>query len=199
MHPSQGVHIVLGPFVRWTNCFFIMPLHTPRKMTHRIFLPSFVLVTLIVAAILQWNVVLALVPGPYSIEKANEQLLTAQFGAPVTILSPTGQPREQEWIIDVLPNRNVAIRSLKWPNKFLGIKGNPEVGIRVALTEAKYEWQLRKSAELSRYFIVVPGSPLDGEELTVDLAPLQIYPPLIELRRLRPQDPSQTWRFTVLE
>ncbi|WP_371501130.1 hypothetical protein OG871_30060 [Kitasatospora sp. NBC_00374] len=137
--------------------------------------------------------------GPYGIAKRNEQFLTLQEEkAPAVVLPPTGQPGEQEWHVEGLPNGNVTIRNLR-QETFLSFDGVPEVNKMLRGSSQATEWQLRQSAEPRMFHIVVPGGPVDGVELTVDLSLLRIFPPMTALRPLEPTNIGQAWMFEFHE
>ncbi|MGW1781759.1 hypothetical protein ACWCQQ_21805 [Streptomyces sp. NPDC002143] len=137
--------------------------------------------------------------GPYGISRRNEQLLTLlDDKAPAVVLPPTGQPGEQEWHIEALSNDNVTIMNLRHET-YLSFDGVPEINKMLRGSSQATEWQLRQSAEPHTFHIVVPGGPIDGVELTVDLSLLRIFPPMTALRPLEPENLQQAWRFEFHE
>ncbi|WP_405014869.1 hypothetical protein [Kitasatospora sp. NBC_01539] len=137
--------------------------------------------------------------GTYGIVKYGEQHLTLQDAkAPAVLLPPTGQPGEQEWQVESLSNSNVTIRNLRHET-YLSYDGVPEINKMLRGSSQATEWQLRQSAQPQTFHIVVPGGPVDGVELTVDLSLLRIFPPMTALRPLEPQDVRQAWQFAFHE
>ncbi|MFJ9949696.1 hypothetical protein [Kitasatospora sp. NPDC091207] len=47
--------------------------------------------------------------------------------------------------------------------------------------------------------MVVPGGPIDGVELALDLSLLRIFPPRLALRPLAVNDQRQAWKFEFHE
>lgn len=142
----------------------------------------------------------AVVPsGVYSISKPQDQLLTLERSeGPVVVLPPVGQPGIQEWEVRSLPNGNVTLRNLE-RGTYAGFEGAPHVNTPVVGRPEPTEWVLRQSAEPFAFHVVVPGGPVDGAELVLDLSLLLIYPPRTALRPWDPYDQRQTWRFTFHE
>ncbi|MFE3110066.1 hypothetical protein ACFXKJ_26165 [Kitasatospora indigofera] len=137
--------------------------------------------------------------GPYGIAKRGEQLLTLNDSkAPAVVLPPTGQPGEQEWHVESLSNGNVTIRNLRHET-YLSFDGVPEINKMLRGSSQATEWQLRQSAEPQTFHVVVPGGPVDGVELAVDLSLLRIFPPMTALRPLEPERLDQAWRFEFHE
>lgn len=141
--------------------------------------------------------------GPYQITRPGEQLLTLEDGSsepktPVVLLPPTGTPGEQEWQVEVLGNGNVTIRNLRG-GTYLAFDGDAEVNKPVAGFPEAREWALYQSAEPFTFHVVVPGGPVDGVELALDLGLLRIFPPRIALRPLDVNEHRQAWRFQFTE
>ncbi|MFD7983225.1 hypothetical protein ACFV4M_07585 [Kitasatospora indigofera] len=137
--------------------------------------------------------------GPYGIAKRGEQLLTLNDSkAPAVVLPPTGQPGEQEWHVEGLSNGNVTIKNLRHET-YLSFDGVPEINKMLRGSSQATEWQLRQSAEPQTFHVVVPGGPVDGVELAVDLSLLRIFPPMTALRPLEPERLDQAWRFEFHE
>ncbi|MEU3600007.1 hypothetical protein ABZ714_14985 [Streptomyces sp. NPDC006798] len=133
--------------------------------------------------------------GVYGISRPEEELLTLlEPRDSVVVLQPGGQPGDQEWQARTLPNGNVTLRNLRW-NTYAGYEGDPRRGRFVVGTDRPVEWSLRQSAERYTFHVVVPGGPVDGAELAIDLSPLLIFPPRTALETLRPHDVRQAWRF----
>lgn len=141
--------------------------------------------------------------GTYQITRPGEQLLTMEGGAsepktPVVVLPPTGTPGEQEWQLEVLSNGNCTIRNLG-SETYLSFDGEPEVNKPVVGYPEPREWALYQSAQPFAFHVVVPGGPVDGEELALDLSLLRIFPPRVALRPLEVQDQRQAWRLQFME
>jgi hypothetical protein len=137
------------------------------------------------------------------ITRPGEQLLTLLDGSsepktPVVLLPPTGNPGEQEWQVEVLKNGNCTIRNLRGKT-YLGFDGDPEPNKPICGFPDAREWALYQSAEPFTFHIVVPGGPIDGEELAVDLSLLRIFPPRIALRPLEVSNMRQAWRLQFME
>ncbi|MFF2040504.1 hypothetical protein ACFVVX_08770 [Kitasatospora sp. NPDC058170] len=137
--------------------------------------------------------------GVYAIGKPEEQLLTL-MGAKefVVLLPPTGNPGDQEWQVEALDNGNVRIRSLRHET-FLGYDEDPIVNAQVKGSAEPREWALYQAAEPFTFHVVVPGGPIDGVELALDLSLLRIFPPRTALRPLDVDDQQQAWRFQFHE
>ncbi|WP_457031725.1 hypothetical protein [Kitasatospora sp. P5_F3] len=137
--------------------------------------------------------------GIYGITKQNEQLLTlTEDKSPAVILPPTGEPGNQEWQVESLPNGNVTVRNLRYET-YLSYDGVPEVNKMLRGSSQATEWRLQQSAQPFTFHLVVPGGPVDGTELAVDLSLLRIFPPMTALRPLDPADLRQAWRFEFHE
>ncbi|GAB4587436.1 hypothetical protein [Nocardia sp. IFM 10818] len=139
--------------------------------------------------------------GVYGIGRPVNQLCTllgSEPGAPALLLPPTGNPGEQDWELEVLANGNVTLRNVK-AQLYLGVDGDLIPGLAVTGTLKACEWALYQSAVSFAFHIVVPGGPIGGVELALDLNLLQITPPRIGLRALDVNDQWQAWRFFLRE
>lgn len=137
--------------------------------------------------------------GTYGIAKRQEQCLTLPDAkAPAVVLPPTGQPGEQEWQVEGLSNGNVTIKNLRH-DTYLSFDGMPEINNMLRGSSQATEWRLQQSAAPFTFHIVVPGGPVDGIELAVDLSLLRIFPPMTALRPLDPTSQDQAWRFEFHE
>ncbi|MFE2105564.1 hypothetical protein ACFXAF_06775 [Kitasatospora sp. NPDC059463] len=133
--------------------------------------------------------------GVYAIAKPDEQLLTLQAAKEfVVVLPPTGEPGEQEWEVSGCDNGNVLIKNLRH-GAYLGLDGPPEVNQQVRGTVEAFEWALYQAAEPFSFHVVLPGGPVDGQELALDLSVLDIFPQRTALRPLEVQDQRQAWLF----
>ncbi|MFG2987396.1 hypothetical protein ACGFYQ_40295 [Streptomyces sp. NPDC048258] len=141
--------------------------------------------------------------GTYTIARPGEQLLTMDGGSsepktPVVLLPPTGTPGEQEWQLEVLSNGNCTIRNLR-SETYLSFDGDPEMNKPVVGFPEPREWALYQSTQPHTFHVVVPGGPIDGQELGLDLSLLNIFPPRIALRPLDVDDQDQAWTFQFME
>lgn len=141
--------------------------------------------------------------GVYALTRQNEQLLTlpdgsSSPGTPAVLLPPTGNPGEQEWEVQGVSNGNVTIRNLRG-GTYLGFDGDPKPNSMVEGRPEAREWVLYQSGEPFAFHVVVPGGPVDGEELTLDLSLLRIFPPRLALRPLDSGDMRQAWKFEYHE
>ncbi|KAG0045472.1 hypothetical protein BGZ83_009326 [Gryganskiella cystojenkinii] len=141
--------------------------------------------------------------GIYAIGRDEQHLrLTAtkvDENTPVVLLpEQEGKNPTQEWDLRVLPNRNVEIRDFR-TKKYLGFHSAPHVNEQIVIeSDEPREWQLRQSSEPSTFFVVVPGGPVDGQELVLDQSVLRNSPPHVALRPLEESQPSsQAWRFSL--
>lgn len=112
----------------------------------------------------------------------------------MVVLPPTGTPGEQEWEVEGLSNGRVTIKNLR-SHTYLSYDGRPEVNKPLGGFPEAREWDLRQSSEPRTFHIVVPGGPVDGNELAADLSLLRIFPPMTALRPLEPGNVQQAWRF----
>ncbi len=137
--------------------------------------------------------------GVYAISRPGEQLLTL-MGAKeaAVILPPNGNPGEQEWAVESLSNGNVTIRNLK-EQTYLGYDGDPSSNMPTMGRSEPQEWALYQSAEPFAFHIVVPGGPVDGTELALDMSLLRIFPPRLALRPLDVSNQRQAWRLQFME
>ncbi|WP_457029707.1 hypothetical protein [Kitasatospora sp. P5_F3] len=137
--------------------------------------------------------------GVYAITKPGEQLLTLQEGkGDAVILPPTGEPGEQDWQVEALGNGNIHIRNLK-DGTYLGYDDEPNVNAPVKGSPETREWALYQSAQPFTFHVVIPGGPIDGVELALDVSLLRIFPPRTALRPLEVGDQRQAWRFEFRE
>ncbi|WP_371572273.1 hypothetical protein [Streptomyces sp. NBC_01314] len=141
--------------------------------------------------------------GLYMIIRPGEQMLTMEGGSsepktPVVLLPPTGNPGEQEWQLEVLSNGNYTIRNLR-SETYLSFDGAPEMNKPVVGYPEPREWALYQSAQPHTFHVVVPGGPVEGAELALDLSLLRIFPPRIALRPLDVSNQRQAWTFQFME
>jgi len=101
------------------------------------------------------------------------------------------------WMVTQEPE-GTAFISVVGSQSSLGYYGSA-VDLQALTVGPAVEWELRESTEESHFYLVVPGGPIDGNELVVDLSPLQKFPPQAVLRPIRPDDLSQTWYFEPSE
>ncbi|MGW7611760.1 hypothetical protein ACWGKW_31790 [Streptomyces sp. NPDC054766] len=141
--------------------------------------------------------------GTYAITRPGEQMLTMEGGSsepktPVVLLPPTGSPGEQEWQLETLSNGNCTMRNLR-SGTYLSFDSDPEVNKPVAGFPGAREWVLYQSERPYTFHIVVPGGPVDGQELALDLSLLRIFPPRLALRPLDVGNARQAWMFQPME
>ncbi|MCG6495534.1 hypothetical protein [Kitasatospora sp. A2-31] len=137
--------------------------------------------------------------GVYAIAKPDEQLLTLQAAKEfVVLLPPTGEVGEQDWEVSGVANGNVVIKNLRH-GSYIGLDGPVEVNQQVRGTPEPFEWALRQAAERFTFHIVVPGGPVEGRELALDLSVLDIFPQRTALRPLEERDQAQAWLFQFRE
>ncbi|MFJ3519868.1 RICIN domain-containing protein [Streptomyces sp. NPDC090131] len=141
--------------------------------------------------------------GAYMITRPGEQLLTMEGGSsepktPVVLLPPTGNPGEQEWQLKELSNGNYTIRNIR-SGTYLSFDSDPEPNKPVVGFPEPREWALYQSAQPHTFHVVVPGGPVSGTELALDLSLLRIFPPRTALRPLDPSNQRQAWTFQFME
>ncbi|MFI9052834.1 RICIN domain-containing protein [Streptomyces sp. NPDC053427] len=137
--------------------------------------------------------------GRYTVTRPNEQMLTLRDGdsapgTPAVILPPTGNPGEQEWEVQAAGNGTCTIRNLG-SGTYLGYDGGAEANKPVGGYATACEWALLPNGEDSTFHLVVPGDPVDGQELALDTSLLRIFPPRTAIRPLDISDRGQAWYF----
>ncbi|MFE9636886.1 hypothetical protein [Streptomyces sp. NPDC006463] len=100
--------------------------------------------------------------------------------------------------MEVLSNGNCTIRNLR-SETYLSYDGDPEMNKLVVGFPEPREWALYKSARPHTFHVVVPGGPVEGVELALDLSLLRIFPPRMALRALEVGDQGQAWTFQFME
>ncbi|MCT9004917.1 hypothetical protein [Streptomyces rhizosphaerihabitans] len=141
--------------------------------------------------------------GTCVITRPGEQMLTMEGGAsepktPVVLLPPTGSPGEQEWQLENLSNGNCTMRNIE-SGTYLSFDADPEANKPIAGFPDPREWVLYPGAMPNTFHIVVPGGPVDGYELALDLSLLRIFPPRLALRPLNVGEARQAWMFRSVE
>ncbi|MFB6889102.1 hypothetical protein ACFCX4_07275 [Kitasatospora sp. NPDC056327] len=137
--------------------------------------------------------------GVYAIAKPDDQLLTLQAAEEfVVLLTPAGEPGEQEWEVSGLDDGNVVIRNLRHGG-YVGPNGPVEEDQQIRGTAEPFAWALRRAAERFTFHVVVPGGPVDGHELALDLSVLDIFPQRTALRPLDVTDQQQAWHLRFHE
>lgn len=141
--------------------------------------------------------------GTWVITRPGEQMLTMEGGVsepktPVVLLPPTGSPGEQEWQLENLGNGNCVMRNVS-SGTYLSFDTDPEVNKPVAGFPEAREWVLYQGERPHAFHIVVPGGPVDGYELALDLGLLRIFPPRLALRPLEIGNARQAWMFQPVE
>ncbi|KAG8694467.1 hypothetical protein FRC08_008472 [Ceratobasidium sp. 394] len=87
---------------------------------------------------------------PCTISQRNESLLTMEdegMGLNVIIVSPTGNPGEQEWTVEHQSENTITIRNVRH-GKYIGV-GEIEMNSRVVATSDPFQWTLEE--ESGRY------------------------------------------------
>ncbi|CAL9671132.1 RICIN domain-containing protein [Streptomyces sp. enrichment culture] len=144
-------------------------------------------------------------PGTYTIAIDGDLRLTLLGGYPDVrtqiVLLPADDSltpeKTQQWEVAVLDNGNITLRNAA-SGTYLGHDGDPNDQEAVFGHPEPTEWQvLAVDDEEGGFHLVVPGGPIDGDELAVDLHPLRIFPPLAGLTPLREGEGSQAWFFTT--
>ncbi|MGV9264146.1 hypothetical protein ACWDRR_05720 [Kitasatospora sp. NPDC003701] len=137
--------------------------------------------------------------GVYALTRPYEQLITLlQPKDLAVLLAPTGQPGEQEWQVEGLDDDTVKIRNLRHET-FLTYDDEPDLNELIMGSTEPRAWALRRAAEPFGFHVVVPGGPVKGVELALDLSPLRIFPPRLALRSLDVNDQRQAWTFEFHE
>jgi len=131
--------------------------------------------------------------GIYTIAKDNAQLSLEDHneGALVYIV-PSG---DSDWKLETQSNSNVTIRDPE-TSKFLGFAESPHVNGQIIIeANNPIEWQLRQSPRPGFFFIVIPGGPVDGQELALDNSLIRVFPPRAALRPLDQSAIHQAWNL----
>ncbi|KDQ12668.1 carbohydrate-binding module family 13 protein [Botryobasidium botryosum FD-172 SS1] len=123
--------------------------------------------------------------------------LGAAEGAPAVLL-PASSPKDQEWRAQRSPDGGYTFKNAQ-TGKFLGFKGPPHVNEPIIATDEPKGWELRQSNEPSTFFLVVPGGPVDGDELIVDLSTILIEPPRLALRPWHSDNNTAAWQLQPSE
>ncbi|MBP0452598.1 MULTISPECIES: hypothetical protein [unclassified Kitasatospora] len=144
---------------------------------------------------------MALVPnGIFGIRKPNEQLLTLPGAKePLVLIPPAdGEVEAQSWEVEELENGNVLLRNQRH-RTFAGYEGYPQENTEVVGSSEPREWQLRPAGhpDVFKFYVVVPGGPVDGTELALDISVLDIFPTRIALRPLDVRNQEQSWDFLI--
>ncbi|MED7951029.1 hypothetical protein PUR61_04665 [Streptomyces sp. BE20] len=138
--------------------------------------------------------------GTYGIDKPNEQLLSLPGVKEHVLLLPPhgGKVEAQSWEVEELDNGNVLLRNQRH-RSYAGYYGDPEENSEVVGSSEPREWELRPAGDpdASRFHVVVPGGPVGGTELALDLSVLDIAPQRIALRPLDVRDEQQAWGFLI--
>ena len=133
--------------------------------------------------------------GVYAITKRDEQLITLMEPKDLALLlPPTGNPGEQEWEVEGRSDGTILIKNLRH-GTFLTYDNDPNVNEMIMGSTEPRPWALYQAAEPQTFHIVVPGGPIDGYELALDMSLLRIFPPRLALRPLEVADQRQAWRF----
>ncbi|KAK9760932.1 hypothetical protein K7432_014565 [Basidiobolus ranarum] len=153
----------------------------------------FLLISLVSA---QVSVNVAVPQGVYSIERPQNQLITARESRPTSpafLLPPTGNPSEQEFEISRNLDGTVSIRNIR---SGLYLSSKNVVNSLITLETQPKSWTLAQGVEPSNYVILLPGGPVDGQVLVIDMSLLRIFPPRLALRPFNPENVQrQQFRF----
>ncbi|KAK9761549.1 hypothetical protein K7432_013474 [Basidiobolus ranarum] len=159
----------------------------------RFILPFFLLISLVSA---QVSVNVAVPNGVYSIVRPQSQLITAQEGSPTSpasLLPPTGNPGEQEFEISRNLDGTVSIQNIR---SRLYLSSKNVVNSLITLETQPKSWILSPGIGPSNYVIRLPGGPVDGQILVIDISLLRIFPPRLALRPFSPENVQrQQFRF----
>ncbi|MFF7991546.1 hypothetical protein ACFZDG_17345 [Kitasatospora xanthocidica] len=137
--------------------------------------------------------------GVYAISRPGEQLITLMEPKDLAVvLPPTGEPGHQEWQVEGRPDGTVTIMSVAH-GTYLTYDSDPNLNEMIMGSPEPRPWALYQSAEPFTFHVVVPGGPIDGQELALDLSLLRIFPPRLALRPLNVADQRQAWRFEIHE
>ncbi|MFI6847872.1 hypothetical protein OG535_04735 [Kitasatospora sp. NBC_00085] len=137
--------------------------------------------------------------GVYAISKPQEQLVTLMEPKDLAmLLPPTGNPGEQEWEVQGLDDGNVTIKNLRH-GTYLTYDSDPNVNEMIMGSTEPRPWALYQAAEPFSFHVVVPGGPIEGTELALDMSLLRIFPPRLALRPLEVGNQRQAWRFNFHE
>ncbi|KJY28307.1 hypothetical protein, partial [Streptomyces sp. NRRL S-495] len=127
--------------------------------------------------------------------KPNEQLITLMEPKDLAmLLPPTGEPGQQEWQVEGLADGNVTIKNLRH-GTYLTYDSDPNINEMIMGSTEPRPWALYQASEPFAFHIVVPGGPIEGYELALDLSLLRIFPPRLALRPLEVNDRRQAWKF----
>ncbi|MFJ3789609.1 hypothetical protein [Kitasatospora sp. NPDC090091] len=137
--------------------------------------------------------------GVYAIAKPGSQLVTLMEPKDLAVvLPPTGQPGDQEWQVESRPDDTVTIKNLRH-GTYLTYDSDPNINEMIMGSAEPRPWVLYQAAEPFTFHIVVPGGPIDGHELALDLSLLRIFPPRLALRPLEVTDQRLAWKFEFHE
>ncbi|GAA2432033.1 RICIN domain-containing protein [Streptomyces macrosporus] len=140
-------------------------------------------------------------PGTYTIGFHGAYHLTLLGGHPndrtqVVLLPPRDAEKEQHWQVEARDDGAVTLENVA-SGTYLGHDGDPAHLEIVHGHPQPHPWRLRPApGRKGAFHLVLPGGPVDGTELAVDLHPLRLYPPLLGLLPLREADLGQTWTLT---
>ncbi|MGW6718053.1 hypothetical protein [Streptomyces sp. NPDC054995] len=96
---------------------------------------------------------------------------SSEPGTTVGLDGPTDVPGEQHWSLERLANGNCTIRSVEG-GTYLSFEGDPKAEKPVVGLPEPREWELLPlfpGHENHIVHVVVPGGPVDGEVLAMDL------------------------------
>ncbi|MFJ8335546.1 hypothetical protein [Streptomyces sp. NPDC094437] len=134
-------------------------------------------------------------PGIYALTRPHDQFLSLEGGREHVVLLPSvGLPGVQEWQVQARSDGTVTLKNVRH-GTYIGYEDKPRANQLIVAGDMPKAWALRLGAEPSAFHVVVPGGPVGGSELALDLSLLMLYPPRTALRPYRRTDQRQTWRF----
>lgn len=133
--------------------------------------------------------------GVYAITKQYEQLITLMEPKDLAVLlPPTGEPGQQEWEVEGRSDGTILIKNLQH-GTYLTYDNDPNINEMIMGSTEPRPWAIYPAGQPFTFHIVVPGGPIDGYELALDMSMLRIFPPRLALRPLDVNDQRQAWRF----
>jgi len=133
--------------------------------------------------------------GVYALTKFHEQLITLMEPKDLAVLlPPTGSPGEQEWEVEGRSDGTILIKNRRH-GTYLTYDNDPDANEMIMGSIEPRPWAIYQAAQPFAFHIVVPGGPIDGHELALDISLLRIFPPRLALRPLDVNDQRQAWSF----
>lgn len=111
---------------------------------------------------------------PCTIVQPENKLLTMRDAdAPLTLEEPTGNPGEQEWVIERRSEDTVALRNLKH-DKYAGVLGEIYGIPSVVAVQDPFKFKIEEAPGRHCYKLYVEAG---GEQMYLDFSMLRIFPP----------------------